>query len=109
MIENLTTNAAKYGAPQSPITLTIQQTESSAILAVHNEGPPIPQEARAILFQQFRRARSTGTENGWGLGLTLVKGMAEAHGGSVTVESEKSLGTTFTVQLPKRHLEAKSS
>jgi signal transduction histidine kinase len=69
---------------------------------VHNEGKPIPTEEQAALFRPFgRAARAVASgQRGWGLGLTLVKGVAEAHGGEVHLESEPGRGTTFTVALP---------
>ena len=71
-------------------------------LAVHNDGPVIPAEDRAILFEPFSRAISVraAAERGWGLGLTLVKGCVEAHGGAVEIESEPEKGTTFTLRFP---------
>lgn len=101
VLENLTTNAAKFSSPDTPITIGIEQTEDRATLAVHNEGKPIPDDEQAILFQQFKRTRPTGAKVGWGLGLTVVKGMAEAHHGTVRVESEEGKGTTFKIELPK--------
>jgi signal transduction histidine kinase len=99
-IENLSSNAAKYSSPNTPITIKIQRAENSVRLMVHNHGPPISKEDQAILFQQFRRVRSKGTKTGWGLGLTIVKGIVEAHHGSVHVESNEEEGTTFTIELP---------
>jgi signal transduction histidine kinase len=77
---------------------------------VHNFGKAIPEEEQALLFQQYRRARSAETRTGWGLGLTVVKGMTEAHHGTVQVESKDEKGTTFSVQLPKdsRKVDAKA-
>ena len=57
---------------------------------------------QATLFDQYRRTRSarTGGQKGWGLGLTLCMGIANAHGGSIDVESSAEFGTTFRVNLP---------
>jgi signal transduction histidine kinase len=101
VLENLTTNAVKYGAPGTPISIGISQTERSVTLSVHNEGKPIPSSEQATLFQQFRRTRSAENKTGWGLGLTLVQGMTQAHHGKVRVESLDGKGTTFTIELPK--------
>ncbi len=101
VMSNLTTNAAKYGAPDTPVTISLIQHEDSISLSVHNEGSVIPKDEQAILFEQFRRSRTAGTAKGWGLGLTIVKGMTEAHHGTVRVESEAGKGTTFTIDLPK--------
>ena len=101
VIENLAINAVKYGAPSTPITLTLQQTETQISLTIHNEGDPIALEAQSILFQQFRRTISAEEQTGWGLGLYLAKNITEAHQGTLTVESAEGKGTSFIVNLPK--------
>ncbi|HEY9602513.1 MAG TPA: HAMP domain-containing sensor histidine kinase [Allocoleopsis sp.] len=101
VIENLTINAVKYGAPRTPITLTLQQTETQISLTIHNEGNPIAPDAQSILFQQFRRTTSAQEQTGWGLGLFLAKSITEAHQGTIEVESEEGKGTSFIVKLPK--------
>lgn len=101
VIENLATNAVKYGAPSAPITLTIDQTETHISLTVHNQGDPIDSAAQSILFQQFRRNPNSQEKTGWGLGLFLVKSIVEAHQGTIEVESAEGKGTSFIVQLPK--------
>ena len=105
ILENMCSNAVKYGDRERRIAVVLSQTESRASLSVHNWGAVIPHEDRDILFDQYRRAKSAqaGREKGWGLGLGLVKGLAEAHGGTVALESTLELGTTFTVVLPKVH------
>ncbi|MGH9692107.1 MAG: sensor histidine kinase [Candidatus Acidiferrales bacterium] len=70
-------------------------------IAVHNEGRPIPPEDLRALFESFKQASNVGSEaKGWGLGLNLVRGVADAHGGTVSVESSEDRGTTFTLRLP---------
>ena len=101
VIENLAINAVKYGLPQAPITLTLEQTETQINLTIHNEGDPIELDAQSILFQQFRRVVAAEEQTGWGLGLFLVKSIVEAHGGTIRVESSEGKGTSFTVQLPR--------
>jgi signal transduction histidine kinase len=100
-IENLAINAVKYGDPNTPITLTLQQNETQITLTVHNEGNPIALDAQSILFQQFRRTISAEDQTGWGLGLFLTKNIVEAHQGTVTVESSEEQGTNFIIKLPK--------
>jgi|GEM_PF-308152 len=101
VIENLAINAVKYGAPSTPIILTLQQTETQISLTLHNQGKPIAPDAQSILFQQFRRTPSAEERTGWGLGLFLVKSIVEAHQGTIEVESEEGKGTSFIVKLPK--------
>ncbi|WP_199300163.1 sensor histidine kinase KdpD [Trichocoleus sp. FACHB-262] len=101
VIENLAINAVKYGAPNTPITLTLQQSETLITLTLHNEGNPIAPEAQSILFQQFRRTVSAEDKTGWGLGLFLAKSIVEAHQGTIEVQSSEGQGTSFIVKLPK--------
>lgn len=101
-IWNLAVNAAKYGESGRPITIHVGTDRGHARVSVHNEGVPIPVEEQQGLFRPFARAASTNGHGprGWGLGLTLVRGVAEAHGGRVQVESDAATGTTFTLDLP---------
>jgi signal transduction histidine kinase len=101
VIENLAINAVKYGEPNTPITLTLQQTATQISLTIHNQGNPIALDAQSILFQQFRRTTSAEEQTGWGLGLFLVKSIIEAHQGTIAVESTAEQGTSFIVKLPK--------
>jgi len=101
VIENLAINAVKYGAPSTPITLTLQQTQTQISLTIHNEGDPIALDAQSILFQQFRRTISAEEQTGWGLGLFLAKNITEAHQGTLGVESAEGKGTSFIINLPK--------
>ena len=103
IIENLCNNAIKYGSPNTPVTLKVKPQEENIQISVHNFGDAISTEDQKSLFEQFRRTQSAvgGTHRGWGIGLTLVRGVAEAHGGSVSVESNPGSGTVFTVTLPK--------
>lgn len=100
---NLVVNAVKYGAPDGPITIRVARTGRDRVEAsVHNAGPPIPVVDQVHLFEPYARTLSAQAigPRGWGLGLTLVHGCAEAHGGRVKVESALAEGTTFTVELP---------
>ncbi len=99
---NLVVNAIKYGAPDKPVTVTVRRTEGGAQASVHNFGSVLSREDRAHLFEPFARTRSARASGrrGWGLGLTLVHGCADAHGGTVKIESDAATGTLFTLELP---------
>lgn len=99
---NLVTNAIKYGASDTPITISVEREGAVARARVHNLGPTIPEDEQNLVFGAFARTISAkaGNQRGWGLGLTLVQGVAEAHGGELHVCSEPAFGTCFTLQLP---------
>lgn len=103
IVENLCNNAAKYGLSGAPVTVSLREQGSEVWIAVHNQGAQLSLADQKSLFEQFRRADAAekSGKKGWGLGLTLVKGMTEAHGGKVQVESSADRGTTFTVTLPQ--------
>ena len=100
-IWNLAENAAKFGDPDGAVIIGVRRRDGGAELAVNNQGPEIPLDEQAALFDPFRVARSgRGHPPRWGLGLTLVWGCAEAHGGRVEVDSSARRGTTFRLVLP---------
>lgn len=102
VIENLLTNAVKYSEARTPVTITVRAGDrQKMVLSVHNQGQALSSEEQARIFQPFERAKSAelGGKQGWGIGLTLVKGIVHSHGGEVKVESSPN-GTTFTVENP---------
>jgi signal transduction histidine kinase len=100
-LENLLTNAVKYGRPETPITARVSESHGRVFVSVHNEGDPISEAELPVLFLPFRRSQlaERSEKDGWGLGLVLVEAIAEAHGGSVAVESTPAEGTTFTLDI----------
>ncbi|MBI3543507.1 MAG: HAMP domain-containing histidine kinase [Deltaproteobacteria bacterium] len=102
-LENLVNNALKYGCPRATVTVVLRQENERVRLSVHNWGNPLSRDEQLSLFKPFSRARSAklSGKKGWGLGLTLVQGVAQAHGGAVSVTSSESEGTTFTIDLPR--------
>jgi signal transduction histidine kinase len=98
---NLVVNALKYGAAGGPVDVRVRGAAEGVEVSVHNDGPEIPPDERARLFEPFSRAAGAEARaRGWGLGLTLVRGCAEAHGGTLELTSAASSGTTFTMHLP---------
>jgi signal transduction histidine kinase len=101
-IENLVSNAIKYGAPDEPIRLEVNCTDSRAKVAVHNMGTPIPAEDLETIFQLYRRAPGADERTeGWGVGLPFARKVAEAHGGSIMVSSTIDAGTSFVIDVPR--------
>ncbi len=103
MIENLAGNAVKYGTPGTPISISIEDRSEQVEVAVHNVGNPIAPRDQEDLFKLFKRSADASQSNqkGWGIGLTLVEGLAKAHGGKSSVKSSSEHGTTFSISLPR--------
>lgn len=105
---NLLANAAKYGAADKAIEVTVAADDFAATLSVTDHGPGIPAHEQARIFREFYRAPEayrSGVE-GTGLGLALVKRHIEALGGSVDVQSTVGHGATFTIRLPRVEAQA---
>lgn len=102
VVENLLTNAIKYGDPFTPITVACKKLREDSIeITVHNYGTPISDEDIQLIFDVFKQSsKHVALNAGWGIGLTLVKGICEAHGGQVKVSSSKTEGTLFSIGLP---------
>lgn len=106
VVSNLMGNAIQHGATEGPIDLSVTSDESTVILTVHNEGPPIPLEMLKSVFNplvcrttsESKPQRASGSI---GLGLYIVREIVVAHGGTVEVASTAQAGTTFTVRLPR--------
>ena len=100
LVSNLVGNAICHGA--DPILVAIAATDAGIRLDVENHGPEIPASDVADLFEAFRRRPTEGRPAGTGLGLGLyiVREIARAHGGTVTVSSTPD-ATRFTVELPR--------
>ncbi|MET0660956.1 MAG: PAS domain-containing protein, partial [Steroidobacteraceae bacterium] len=103
VIANLLTNAAKYTDPGGRIELTAAVTAGELLLEVHDNGMGISALDRSRVFTMFAQLAGTRhrSEGGLGIGLALVKGLVELHGGSVAVDSPgQGHGSTFSVRLP---------
>ncbi|MDQ3226547.1 MAG: ATP-binding protein, partial [Chloroflexota bacterium] len=97
---NLIENAAKYTPPGTPITIGARRAPSAVELFVQDEGSGIPRENQPRLFEKFYRVPSGITANGTGIGLAISKGLVEAHGGEITLESAPGEGANFRFTLP---------
>ena len=99
---NLLENAAKYSEPSTPIRVFARRQGDTVLVGVQDAGAGIPASEHQRIFQKFVRgddATRAGVR-GVGIGLALVTRIAEAHGGSVRLESEPGRGSTFTLVLP---------
>jgi signal transduction histidine kinase len=102
LVRNLIDNAVRYTPSGGRVDVSVSAEDGQVVLQVADTGMGIPQRDLSRVFERFYRvdrARSRET-GGTGLGLAIVRHVAENHGGEVTVQSELSAGSTFTVRLP---------
>ena len=99
LASNLLGNAVTHGAPGIPIEVSATTADGNFMLSVSNGGVPIPEKARAQLFQPFFRGAVRRSQQGLGLGLFIVNEIARAHGGMMTVTSSEDV-TSFTFTMP---------
>lgn len=99
---NLLSNAVKYSEDRKYIRVGIRRSSTSVSISVTDHGIGIPKKELSKIFDKFYRVATTKAKQtgGSGLGLTLVKNIIEAHGGSIEVESEVGKGSRFTVSIP---------
>lgn len=105
LITILLDNAVKYSPKHKTVTLASEQTNTSLIYTVSDEGIGIDQNDLPHVFDRFYRADKSRTKihaGGYGLGLAIAKQIVTRHHGTISVKSEKNRGTTFTVMLPKK-------
>jgi signal transduction histidine kinase len=102
-VQNLIENAVKYGGRAGWLSVRARRAPSGQVeITVADHGPGIRREDLPHLFEPFFRGRdaATGGVPGSGLGLSLVRHIAEAHGGRITVASDEGKGSAFTLHLP---------
>ncbi len=95
--------AAKNGATTPIVSVSLQETAESILIAIRDNGSGVPSAIRETMFLPFV---SSGKENGVGLGLTLAQRIAQEHGGFVRLEDSGADGSIFYIVLPKSALEA---
>jgi len=99
IIINLLTNAMRYGGTQD-VHLTLTTQDEFAVISVRDYGIGISAQQQHIIFEKFERGENNNVSAGLGMGLYIARQLAEAHGGSLTVESTLGEGSTFTLRLP---------
>ena len=99
---NLVSNAIKYTPEGGKVVVRYREADGMGIVEVSDNGPGIPRQAQARLFERFYRVRGEATRRapGAGLGLAIVKKIVERHGGQVWVSSEEGKGSTFGFSTP---------
>jgi signal transduction histidine kinase len=97
---NLIDNAIKYTPSGGRVDVDVRRDGHFAVLDVRDTGVGIPADEQPRIWDRLFRGDSSRAERGLGLGLSLVKAIVTAHGGTVDVASEPGRGSTFTVRLP---------
>jgi len=100
IIINLLSNAVKYSPKGSRVGFDLTCNDGQAILRIQDVGMGIPEQDSKHLFEPFHRASNVKDIPGTGLGLAIVKQAVDAHLGTIEVQTQESVGTTFTVALP---------
>jgi signal transduction histidine kinase len=100
LLQNLVTNAieALEGRPDARIEIQAWAREEVLYLRVADNGPGLPEEVRSHIFEPFV---THGKQKGIGLGMSIVRNIVVAHGGTIEFESDPEKGTTFTIELPQ--------
>jgi heavy metal sensor kinase len=101
MLANLLDNAIKYTPSGGKVSVALSENEKAVVASIHDTGIGIASEDLSRIFERFYRCDQSRSQPGIGLGLSLARAIARAHGGDITVSSTLGLGSTFTVILPK--------
>ncbi len=101
MLNNLLSNAVKYNRQNGSVFLSIRQNAGATVITVEDTGIGMSEEEQALLFREFSRIKNADTRNvlGSGLGLSILKRLAQLYNGEVSVKSSKGKGSTFTLVL----------
>jgi two-component system sensor histidine kinase KdpD len=100
-MKQLLDNADRYSPPGSPITVLARLEQESVVVSVADCGPGVKADEQSRIFDKFYRGKhSSRFQEGTGMGLSIAKGIIEAHGGKITVSARPEGGSLFSVQLP---------
>lgn len=103
VLENIINNAVKYGERGAPLTIKVDNKPETVEISIHNHGNPIPEQEQKEIFKFLNTTNGKGPKKlkSWGMGLTLVNAVAEAHGGFLDLKSSEAEGTTFKLVIQK--------
>ncbi|WP_157252488.1 sensor histidine kinase [Nonomuraea typhae] len=109
LAQNLVENAIRHNVADGEVWITTRRTGDDAELVVANTGPVVPAYDLEAIFEPFRRLRTdrVRSDRGSGLGLSIVRATARAHGGTVVAEPREEGGLTVTVRLPASHVDGR--
>lgn len=102
LLDNFVSNALKFTPEGGSVQVRLRREEGSVLIEIEDNGMGIPEAEQERLFERFFRSSSATAQaiQGTGLGLTISKAIAEAHGGSITFTSTEGEGTMFTIAVP---------
>lgn len=105
VIDNLINNAIKFTPPDGIIEMALQPHNDSVRISIKDNGIGIPKDLHPYLFDRFSKAGRTGLdgEKSYGLGLSICQQIVEQHGGSISVDSRETQGTTFNIDIPQNN------
>jgi len=102
ILSNLLRNAVKFSEADSPVECSIKLSQSEIIFKICDRGIGIPQKDLVNIYESFHRASNAKDIPGTGLGLNIVQRYVDFHGGTIEIETEVNVGSTFTVRLPRQ-------
>ena len=100
MFLNLLDNAVKYTPARGRVAVSVRKTNTEALIKIEDTGLGIAENKIGHIFDRFYRVDSSRTEQGFGLGLSIVKSVVDSHNGKIEVTSSPGRGTAFTITLP---------
>jgi two-component system sensor histidine kinase ResE len=101
VVSILLDNSVKYTPEGGSVTVGVEEHDGSVALTVTDTGIGIPEDQLPLVFERFFRADAARAEDGVGLGLSIARQIAEAHGGTIEVRSTVGAGSTFVLLLPQ--------
>ena len=99
-LDNLIGNAIKFNRPDGQVIVTASRQDRRILFDVSDTGLGIPPQAQSLIFEPFAQVRASDRSMGFGLGLPIVKFIAQAHDGGIDLASDPGRGSSFTLWLP---------